>query len=178
MSISGYDWFPPADRLYATESAPVPTRDVFQGDIFQGVPCYRYPHNLQESEVDPRGRIGTVMALGHPCEISAEEKGTNLPWRLVCPVAEDRDRRISLDGSGDFGAFPLPNLFQDEDLWYADFRFLCTVDARYLDPTQRVAALSLEGWLALQRRLVHFLSRVKADWNDLNDAGVDLHPDA
>ena len=116
------------------------------------------------------------MALGHPCEISEEEKGQVLPWRLVCPVQEDRDRRLTLDGSGDFGAFPLPNLFKDDDLWYADFRFLSTVDARYFDPSQRVAALSYEGWLALQQRLAHFLTRVKVHWVDLVDAGVDLHP--
>jgi hypothetical protein len=176
VSARDYDWFPPADRLYAGRPTPDDQRDIFQGDIFRDVPSYRYPFRPGQPDVEPRSSVGLAMVLGHPCELSPLEKGADLQWRLVCPVAEDRDRRLRPDGEGDFYAFPLPNLLEEEDLWYADFRFLGTIDRRYLDPSRRVSALSHPGWLALQRRLVHFLTRVQVHWADLQQAGEDLHP--
>ena len=176
MIARDYEWFPPADRLYADPPIPRETREVFQGDVFSDVPVHRYPFRPGQSEVEPRTSVGFAMILGHPCELSQLEKGADLPWRLICPVAEDRDRRLRPDGDGNFYAFPLPNLFEAEDLWYADFRFLSTIDRRYLDPSHRVSALSHPGWLALQRRLAHFLTRIQIHWDDLEQAGVDLHP--
>ncbi|MEO8897879.1 MAG: hypothetical protein ABI352_09545 [Candidatus Dormibacter sp.] len=153
-------------------------RTLFQGDIFDAVPAQRYPLREGEQPLEPRARKGYVMVLGHPCEISADEKGANLPWRLVCPVVPDTARRLTVDGDGDYYAFPLPSLVVEEDLWYADFRFLATVAVSYFDPKLRKAGLSEEGWHALQRRLIHFLTRITPDWLDLEDAGVGLHPDS
>jgi hypothetical protein len=99
-----------------------------------------------------------------------------LPWRLVCPVVQDTGRWLTVDGQGHYYAFPLPDLVQREDLWYADFRFLATVGAGYLDPSKRIAVLSELGCYALQRRLAHFLTRVVIDWEDLRDAGEGLYP--
>ncbi len=174
-----YEWFPPLGELYANLGNPgASDRTMFQGDVFSEVPCRRYPAREGVDPVEPRAKRGYAMVLGHPCEISPEEKGANLPWRLVCPVAEDRDRRLSLDGDGDYYAFPLPGLIDKEDLWYADFRFLSTVHVDELRPAGRIAALSEAGWYALQRRLVHYLTRVQVHWLDLQDAGAGLHPDA
>ena len=171
-------WFPPLDELYATRGSVDPQRELFQGDVIGDVPCPRYPLRGDEDPVGPRARRGPVMVLGHPCETSEGEKGDQLAWRLVCPVAEDRDRRLTLDGEGHYYAFPLPNLVEREDVWFADFRFLATIDARHLDPAKRIAALSEIGWHAMQRRLAHFLTRVAIDWDDLRDAGEGLHPDS
>jgi hypothetical protein len=171
-------WFPPLDRLYAARGAVDQKRVLFQGDVFDDVPCYRYPDGGKEDLVAPRGGRGKIMVLGHPCEISSGEKGDVSPWRLVCPVAEDRARRIPLDGEGHWYAFPLPDLVEREDVWYADFRFLSTVHSENLVLAKRTASLSEVGWIAVQRRLAHFLTRVAIHWLDLADAGVALHPDA
>jgi hypothetical protein len=174
-----YEWFPPLDELYSKlENPGSANRSIFQGDVFKDVPCRRYPAREGVDPVDPRGKRGYAMVLGHPCEISAEEKGSGLAWRLVCPVAEDRDRRLTLNGEGDYYAFPLPSLVEKDDLWYADFRFLSTVHVEELPASARVAALSEPGWYALQRRLVHYLTRVQVHWLDLQDVGAGLHPDA
>jgi hypothetical protein len=175
--IDSRAWFPPLDLLYASRETVANDRTLFQGDVFRDIPCPRYPiRDEHEDPVGPRGRRGPVMVLGHPCEISPGEKGDDLPWRLVCPVAEDKDRRVSLDGEGHWYAFPLPDLMEKDDLWYADFRFLATISASHLDPSKRIAALSEVGWHALQRRLAHFLTRVAIDWRDLQEAGEGLHP--
>lgn len=177
MSGQDYEWFPPLDRLYTHRDTTSAQRDPFQGDVYRNVPVFRYPHRDDEQPVDPRGRRLNVMVLGHPCELSPDEKGATLHWRLVCPVVEDKDRIVTVDGTGDFYAFPLPGLVEAEDIWYADFRYLSTVDARYLDATGRRASLSEEGWYALQRRLIHFLTRIKVGWQDLEDAGAGIHPE-
>jgi hypothetical protein len=117
------------------------------------------------------------MVLGHPCEISPEEKGDESPWRLICPVVEDNARRVTLDGEGHWYAFVLPELVERDDVWYADFRFLATVNVNHLDVSNRVAALSEVGWHSVQRRLAHFLTRTVIDWRDLQQAGEGLHPD-
>jgi len=178
MPTPDYPWFPPLDRLYAPRDNIGDGRILFPGDVFDGIPVFRYPLRDNEEPVEPRSRRGYAMVLGHPCEVSPNEKGAQLPWRLVCPVVPDTDRRVTVDGDGDYYAFPLPSLVEDEDLWYADFRFLSTVDARYLTSDKRKAALSEEGWYALQRRLVHFLTRIQPHWQDLEDVGAGLHPDA
>jgi len=72
----------------------------------------------------------------------------------------------------------LPDLRADGALWYADFRFLATVHKEWLQLDKRIAALSEEGWHALQRRYVHYQTRVIIDWADLEEAGEGLHPDA
>jgi hypothetical protein len=178
MPAPDYEWFPPLDRLYVKSEAVAESRILFQGDVFDEVPAQRYPYREGVEPIEPRARRGYVMVLGHPCEVSPDEKGATLPWRLICPVVPDADRRVTVDGEGDYYAFPLPSLAEAEDVWYADFRFMSTVEVRYLDPAKRKAALTEEGWYALQRRLVHFLTRIKPDWTDLEDAGVGLHPDA
>jgi len=172
-----YEWFPPLDRLYGAKSPVDTARDIHQGDIYSDVVCCRFPYR-DTTPVEPRQPRGYAMVLGHPCEISDGEKGDIQPWRTLCPVFEDRDHRLTLDGETHFFAFPLPNLREDGGLWYADFRFLATMHRQWLHPNNRIAALSEEGWHALQRRLVHFLTRVVIDWSDFKEAGEGLHPDA
>jgi hypothetical protein len=170
-----YRWFPPLDRLYAAKRPVDAQRPMFQGDVYDHVITYRFPYEPDDRIATPRQRRGPVMVLGHPCEISEGEKGAELPWRTVCPVAADNGR-LTLDGEGDYNAFALPDLHGDGATWYADFRFVSVVHVDWLLADNRIVSLSEAGWLALQRRLVHFLSRVIVHWDDLIAVGADLHP--
>ena len=174
-------WFPPLDDLYADDLEA--DREIFQGDVFRDVVRVRY--GVQELADDrapsPRGGRGLAMVLGHPCEISPTEKGAQYPWRTTCAVIEDKDSMMSLDGRGQFYAFPLPDLFHDERTWYADFRALTVIHDDWLTVDKRVASLSEKGWYALQRRYVYFVTRVEMHPQDIADAAVDqsgkpLHP--
>src|ERR1700676_3960158 len=155
-------WFPPLERLYSERPRPGNERPVFQGDVFADVPGVRYPLEMKdESDPTPRHQRALGMVVGHPCEVSEGEKGAQLEWRTVCAVHEDREARVTLDGEGHFYAFPLPDLKQDESVWYADFRYLTTIHRDWLTPQRRIAALSAEGWYALQRRWIHFFTRLE-----------------
>ena len=160
------------------------TAELFQGDVFRVVPCARFP--VDESDSDEpvmKHRRGLAMVIGHPCEVSPDEKGSSFPWRTTCAVLEDRDARLTLDGEGHFYAFPLPDLRRDGKLWFADFRFLSVIHEDWLTSDRRVAVLSPRGWQALQRGWVHYFTRVEMHLDDIADAsldaqGVPLHPDA
>lgn len=171
-----YTWFPPLDRLYGAKCPVDPKRDIYQGDIYSEIICCRFPYR-DSAFVEPKQPRGHGILLGHPCEIAVGEKGDVQPWRTVCPVFEDRDHVLTLDGETHFFAFLLPNLRDDGALWYVDFRFPATVRKEWLRPENRIASLSGEGWHALQRRFVHFHTRVVIDWADLKEAGEGLHPD-
>lgn len=176
-------WFPPPERLYGDRPSENGLRELFQGDVFKDVPAARFPATDPVKD-DPvkRHSMGLAMVVGHPCEISPDEKGAAFPWRTMCAVVPDRDARLTLDGEGHFNAFPLPDLLQDGTMWYADFRYLSVIHNDWLTPARRVATLSFEGWQAFQRRLVHFLTRVEMAPADiavaaLDEAGKPMHPD-
>lgn len=177
-------WFPPAEQLYADRPANGDSRELFQGDVFADVPCARFPAT-ETADADPvmRHRRGLAMVVGHPCDVSPEEKGASFPWRTTCAVFEDHDARLTLDGEGHFYAFPLPDLRQDGKVWYADFRFLTVVSAGWLRLERKIAGLSPVGWYSLQRRWIHYFTRVEMHPADIEDAAIDvkgnpLHPDA
>jgi hypothetical protein len=178
MDLPDYPWFPPLERLYAGRRPIDPKRIQFQGDVFDDVISYRFRANEGPPAANPRSTRGPVMLLDHPCDISEDEKGAQQPWRTICPVAEDRQGVLSLDGETHFYAFPLPDLRLDDSVWYADFRFATTVHVDILDPNSRLSALSEDGWYALQRRLAHHRTRVVIHWSDLLQAGEGDHPDA
>jgi hypothetical protein len=175
-------WFPPLDQLYGDRPVADDPRELFQGDVFSDVPCVRYPVAASDQDPTPRHKRSLAMIVGHPCEVSPEEKGAAFLWRTVCAVFEDKDARLTMDGEGHFYAFPLPDLHQDGKTWYADFRFLSVIQRDWLTPERRIAALSPEGWYALQRRWIYFFTRVEMHPLDIADAAVDsdgtpLHPD-
>ena len=177
-------WFPPVDRLYGDRPVPDEPRDLFQDDVFSQVPCARFPTQVSGGD-DPvyRHRLGLAMVVGHPCEVSPEEKGAEFPWRATCPVVEDRYARLTLDGEGHLYAFPLPDLLGDGRIWYADLRFITVIQKDFLTPAKCVATLSPEGWYALQRRWIYFFTRVEMHPADIavaavDELGVPLHPDA
>jgi hypothetical protein len=176
-------WFPPLEKLYGDRPSDE-ARELFQGDIFKDVPAARYPDKEPVGD-DPvkRTSMGLAIVMGHPCEISPTEKGAAFPWRTLCAVVPDKDARLSLDGEGHFNAFLLPDLLGDGITYYADFRFHTTVHKDRLTPDRRVATLSFEGWQALQRRLVHYQTRIEMAPADiataaLDEAGHPMHPDA
>src|SRR5271155_2380041 len=147
-------WFPPLEKLYGNRPAEDDTRELFQGDVFKDVPAARFP-DADPGGNDPvkRHKLGLAIVMGHPCEISPTEKGEGFPWRALCAVVEDKAARLTLDGEGHFNAFLLPDLLGDGAMWYADFRYMTTVNDAWLTPARRVATLSFEGWQAFQRRL-------------------------
>ncbi len=100
-----YAWFPPLDRLYGAKDPIDIARYLHQGDIFRDVVCCRFPYR-DTMPVEPKQPHGYAMVLGHPCEISVGEKGDVQPWRTLCAVFEDRDRRLTLDGETHFLRFP------------------------------------------------------------------------
>jgi hypothetical protein len=176
-------WFPPLEELYGDRPSEDDPRDLFQGDIFKDVPAARFPATEPAGDTPVmRHTVGYAMVVGHPCEISPGEKGANFPWRTTCAVVSDKKGHLTLDGEGHFNAFPLPDLLQDGDLWYADLRYLTVVHNDWLTPARRIATLSFAGWQAFQRRLVHFLTRVEMHPADiamaaLDEAGLPMHPD-
>jgi len=176
-------WFPPLEKLYGNRPAEDDTRELFQGDVFKDVPAARFP-DADPVGNDPvkRHKLGLAIVMGHPCEISPTEKGEGFPWRTLCAVVEDKAARLTLDGEGHFNAFLLPDLLGDGAMWYADFRYMTTVNDAWLTPARRVATLSFEGWQAFQRRLVHFFTRVEMSPDDiavaaLDELGLPMHPD-
>lgn len=172
---TSYEWFPPLDRLYGAKHPIEHSRDIHQGDIYDDVICCRFPYRNADI-VEPRQARGPVMLIQHPCDLSPNEKGGAQPWRHICRVAEDSDHRLTLDGETHFFAFPLPDLRGDGVVWYADFRFVATIHVDWLQPENRIAVLSEEGWHALQRRLIHYHTRILVDWEDLREAGEGLYP--
>jgi hypothetical protein len=152
-------WFPSKDRLYASLEPVDPSREISQGDVFDAIPFARFRARSSEGPDVPRVKRGLGLLMPHPCDISPTEKGAKTPWRTLCRVAQDKEALVTIDGSGHFFAFPLPGLRGDESVWYADFRYTTVVDKQLLTPDRRVAALSIDGWLALQRRIAHFYSR-------------------
>lgn len=172
-----YPWFPPLGRLYGAKSPVNFARDPHQGDIYDGVVCCRFPYH-DGAVVDPKQPRGVAMVVQHPCDIAPAEKGAAVPWRVVCRVVEDRSGLLTLDGETHFYAFPLPDLRGDGAVWYADFRYLATVEQDWLQPERRIAVLSEEGWYAMQRRLAHYFTRAIIHWDDLEAVGQGLHPDA
>lgn len=176
-------WFPPLDELYGERTRVDGGRPLFQGDVFDPVPRLRCPLPKSEAQQpSSKMKLGPVMLMSHPCETSESEKGGQFEWRTVCLVAEDRDARITLDGEGDYYAFVLPDMKRNESVWYVDFRYPSVVHKDWLTPTNRVASLSSAGWVALQRRHIHFATRVEMHPDDIQANNIDrdgrpLHPD-
>ena len=103
-----YTWFPPLDRLYGAKHPVDAKRDIHQGDIYSEIICCRFPYR-DSAFVEPKQPRGYGMLLGHPCEIAVGEKGDVQPWRSVCPVFEDRDHHLTLDGALWYADFPVPS---------------------------------------------------------------------
>lgn len=139
-------------ELYLERGGVHRLRPLFQGDIFRDVLGPGLP-------LDPDGE-NLAMLTSHPCAMVTSGA------QYVSSVEAVRVRRFKQIRLEDwhrlaFDVLPLPDLVENSgEHWAAVFteRGHVPMPSGRLD--DRVAALSLQGVLALQQRLVHWTSRV------------------
>lgn len=194
-------WYPKREAYYADLT---PEREIFQGDIFRGVPTAFVGHpaareaafaeedrptpadaerSLSPADVlDATAIFGSYsMILPHPCDYSEGEKGSSHSVRQVARLERIRDHqfgRKEIEAARVHHTIWVPSWDTDDpaDDWFVDLRSTSSVDAAYLNPTRRVAALSPPAWMALLRRLINFYTRTSIDLGLLaNEAHQ--HPD-
>ncbi len=183
----------PGTEHYLYRRPVSPTRPIFQGDVFEGVPnvVLKHPSLIGEARrqtnepqlplVEPVAfqadavrqkptsvKVGMAMVLPHICTYYETQKGDRLRYRTVARVRKISQEKIPDDWDGGFSLFPLPNLLNDGDMYLAQLDLTTTLEDAFLAKRARVACLSFEGWLALQQRLSHYVSRFIAPWDDLD----------
>ncbi len=179
-------------------------RPIFQGDVFRAVPSVRAAHPaVREAEYaasDPPdsrelptpgyGQVrdclhlegGYSILLPNPCEFSEGEKGARHRERILAqvrPIGEVENQKAVRTGRGALYTFWMPHWDHPErpELdWYASFRRISTVDAAYLDPRNRVAALSRSAWLVLIQRLCVFFGGASLSLEQVVDEVAHLYP--
>lgn len=196
------DRFYPKPRRYF---APLTDdRPLFQGDIIRGVfgAWWRHPEAVRSSLAgrrppeDPRfptldellshvlirGK-GYGMLLPQPCELSEGEKGAAQPFRIVAPL-------FPLDRHADVDHDRVRKGLVGHTIWvprwtdagpqdfYADLRWTTSVDATFIDRSNRVAALSRPAWTAMVDRLSRYFVGVPLDAASFAVAQAARHPDA
>jgi hypothetical protein len=194
-------FYPKASRYFAQLT---PQRPIFQGDVFRGAfgafwrhpdavrstlagqpmpPAPRFP-NLDElrSHVLVQGR-GYGMLLPQPCEYADGQKGTTHPFRLVAPLFA-LDARAGVDHqlvrAGRVGHtvwVPRWGPTGPQD-YFADLRFTTSIDAVFITPGQRVAALSRPAWIALADRLSRYFVGVPLQLDEFAVGQGLMHPDS
>lgn len=181
-------WYPKREAYFARL---VPGREIFQGDIFRGVPtgfvghpaareaafAMEPPPGPEDAErpLTPEDVLAATTIFGsysivlpHPCDFSAGEKGSSHSIRQVARlerIADHRFGRKEIESARVHHTIWVPTWDSDDpaDDWFVDLRSISSVDAAYLNPARRVAALSGPAWMALQRRLISFYTRTSID---------------
>lgn len=110
------------------------------------------------------------MLIGHPC--SMVNGAVPLPYQEVVRVRTTPWLHYDRYDSTRYEEFPLPFLDTDRPDWHysACLHERALVQTSLLDRANRVAALSLEGVLALQQRVTHESSRVRVEERLLRQA--------
>ena len=155
-------WFPAGSPFHALgASAADSARPAFQGDVFTGVPLVygvAFPGESGGGFRVPKPRLKTVMLWPHPCATRTGNEGRLADLVAVCPVSRVSsaapDWRAPWEGR--FSHFPLPGLEGGED-YVADLALSALVKPGYL--TTRIAQLTIDGLVALQRRLAFAATR-------------------
>jgi hypothetical protein len=194
-------WYPNRDSYFADLTRE---RVVFQGDIFRAVPTAFVGHPVareaafaMEQAPTPEAaerplrpeeirestaiRGSYTMLLPHPFDFSAGEKGATHTVRQVARLEPIRPRFgwKDINGGRVHHTIWVPAWDSDDQNmdWYVDVRSATPVDAAYLNPARRVAALSGPAWIALMRRLAFFYSRFAIDAGALALEQGHQHPD-
>lgn len=196
-------WFP--DRAAYFVADLTPDREIFQGDVFRGVPTVFVGHPAAKEAafaVEPRPTPqeaerplysdtirdatsihgGYAMVIPHPCDYSELEKGATHSVRLVARLERIREhqfgRKELMSGRVQHAVW-VPAWDSDDggDDWFVDLRSATSIDATYLNPERRVAALSGPAWIALMRRLCVFYTRTCPDADVLALEQAHQHPD-
>jgi hypothetical protein len=181
-------WYPKRESYFAHLS---PEREIFQGDIFRGVPtaflghpvareaafAMERPPTPEEAErplsvdavLDATTIFGSYsIVLPHPCDFSEAEKGSTHSVRQVARLERIRDHqfgRKEVEAARVHHTIWVPSWDSEDpnDDWLVDLRTTSSVDATYLNPVRRVAALSPPAWMAMLRRLINFYTRTGVD---------------
>lgn len=181
-------WYPKREAYFAHLS---PDREIFQGDIFRGVPtaflghpaareaafAMERPPTPEEAErpltAEAVQEATTIFGsysiiLPHPCDFSEEEKGSSHSVRQVARLERIRDHqfgRKEIEAARVHHTVWVPSWESDDpnDDWFVDLRSTSAVDAAYLNPVRRVAALSPPAWMAMLRRIINFYTRTSID---------------
>jgi len=196
-------WYPRREAFFA--DAIDVGRPVFQGDIFRGVPTAFLGHpaaraaafamerapspeaaerSLAPEEIRAVAIIAGsyTMVLPHPCDFSAGEKGETHTVRQVARLTRIADTRLArkhIEGGRVNHSVWVPawDSGRPDDDWLVDLRTSTAVDAAYLNPARRVAAVGVAAWIALMRRLAFFYTHTVVDDVQLAVEQAHQHPD-
>lgn len=169
----GDSYEPDRDPTYATDWYQERREDsdepvdlylpLFQGDVFVGTPLDVPLTNVPQDEL-LEGAVklpDAVMLVGHPCSMVAGSR----PREYLETVRVRPTRFLHYDkyDTERYSEFPLPFL----DPAHSGVHYSACLHERSLvrtadlDPRNRIAALSLDGVLALQQRITNESSRVR-----------------
>jgi hypothetical protein len=159
-------WIPSGPLYLERADAPHvrPPRPLHQGDVFIDVPlAIARPNPPSLEQTHPTQRTAAIL-ISHPCSVRAGPR--LLPIQTLVEVrpmtqCTSMEALFGPPWDGYYHLFPLPGLLGDED-YAANFRRIGTAPAGSLE-ANRIACLSHEGWVALQRRYVHHAARVNPD---------------
>lgn len=149
-------WLAKADAVDGPD--PRPHRPWSQGDIFHNVPITgtKRLKDGQEAERAEKTKICHAMLLGHPCSIRG---GLNHAInQTVAPVIPMAAEGFVAPWDDRYYAVPLPD-FVDGNPWIVDLRMVTFTHYKNLEG-KRIASLSLDGLVALQRRYINHAARI------------------
>lgn len=126
---------------------------IFQGDVFDAVALPAI------DEISGPGAM--VMMVAHPCSILGGE-AQYLPRLPVVRVRSSDALGLEEWPRRAYETQPLPGLLRNSPATHfsAFFHEQGLVPIEQLDPSKRIATLTLEGVVGLQQRLIHESSRV------------------
>ncbi|MFE6198234.1 hypothetical protein [Streptomyces sp. NPDC057838] len=150
----------PEDLYSDWGEAPPYTRPVMQGDVFERI--------VVPGMGNKQRRVQVVM---HPCSM---RRGPQLRERVtVVPLKSNYPTIDSKVWKTHGKVMPLPDLLGvDSGYWASDLCEPVSLPAAELSKEKRVAALSDEGVLLLQQRLIFFQTRFLVDVDALYEAAA------
>lgn len=181
-------WYPRREAYFADLS---PDRQIFQGDIFRGVPTAFLGHPAAREAAFAMERAPTSInaerpltaadvqdatsifgsysiILPHACDFSEGEKGAGHSIRQVARLERVADHpygRKEIEAGRVHHTIWVPPWDSDDPAadWFVDLRTTSAVDAAYLNPVRRVAALGPPAWMAMLRRIINYYTRTGID---------------
>ncbi len=127
---------------------------TFKGDVSG----WAYDHGDSPERYVYRGDPGPVVVLSHSCEIDKNEKKRRI---LVAPIFSATrlgEQWATVQDGRRYSLMPLAGLPKIGDS-YADLRLIQSLDRRILDGAEKIAGMTAEGLMAVQRHIVSFFIR-------------------
>lgn len=148
-------------------------RPPFQGDVYAEVPFVKVKRGSKLDD-DPHLTVERrpVALFSHSCDIVTEDGCTLRKAQTVALVRKDSGDGLPADWDGCYHLCPLPDLYGDGAMWFADFTVMTHVDRFYLTPERRVRCLSELGWTIFRQRAALEPARNLIDLGDLQPVGA------